>query len=286
MSARMSRLLVAVAVTCACLAHAGKPTFESVVKKFPAATLPFTLTTRGDEKVKLTRDEATALGIYADTSPQLAVLRESKLPVVPAPDAIAFSRDLRPIAAIQRKGHQLLFLAYDWEETGVNEQRTYLLSFDDKGTLLGGLLFHRDAGCAAWGAETNVSSINQGGAISRLINAKYPIYGNGIDETLKVAGEARARVTSSGALEVMPTAWKNRNGRYIDRKTKEELIYDKPVLYYRPSEGKPLRRLDGEGNSWRHKDVTRPWLLTWNDLRSELSVENSEGVVQLFTREY
>ena len=250
----MFRLLVAVAVTCACVAHAGKPTFASVLKKFPTATLPLTMATPPDVKASLDKEEKALL---------------------------ALSGNPHPVAAIQRKGLWLLLITQEAQ----GEHQTSLMSFDEQGQLLGSVLFHRDAS-GSWGRETNVSSINEGLAISRLINGAYPIYGNGIDETMKVAAEARARVTSTGAIEVMPPAWKNRNGRYIDRKTKEELIYDKPVLYYRASVGQELQRLDGEGNSWRHKDVTRPWLLTWNDLRSELSVENSEGVVQLFTREY
>jgi hypothetical protein len=250
----MFRLLVAVSVASACVAHAGKPTFESVLKKFPPAKLPLTMVTPPDAKVTFDNDEKALLKV---------------------------SGNVHPVAAVQRNGLWLLLVT----QGGDSEQQTSLMTFNAQGLLLGSVLFHRDAS-GSWGRETNVSSINEGGAISRLINGSYPIYGNGFDETMKVAGEARARVTSTGAIEVMPPAWKNRNGRYIDRKTKEELIYDKPVLYYRASVGQPLQRLDGEGNSWRHKDVTRPWLLTWNDLRSELSVENSEGVVQLFTREY
>jgi hypothetical protein len=248
----MFRLVVVLAVTCASLAHAGQPTFASVLKKFPTATLPLTMATPPDAKVSLDKAEKALLNV-ADS-------------------------EARPVAAIQRKGHWLLLVTLDGE-------RTMLMSFDDQGQPLGTVLFHCDAS-GSWGRETNVSSLNEGGAISRLINGSYPIYGNGIDETLKVAAEARGRVTSTGAIEVMPTAWKNRNGRYLDRKTKEELIYDKPVLFYRAGEQQELKRLDGEGNSWRHKDVTKPWLLTWNDLRSEVSVENADGAVQLFTREY
>lgn len=257
----MSRLLVALAVTCASLAHAGKPTFQSVLKKFPPATLPLTIATPSEGGARLDKEELAALGLFEN--------------------GVTY----RPVAAIERKAHWLLLLAFNREDARGGDHQTSLLSFTDQGQLLGTLVFHRDA-WGSWGKETNVSSINEGGAISRLINTSEPIYGDGFDETMKVAAEARARVTSTGAIEVMPIAWKNRNGRYVDDKTKEELIFDKPVLYYRAGEGKPLQRLEGEGNSWRHKGVTKPWLLTWNDLRSELSVENANGEVQLFAREY
>lgn len=260
--ARMSRLLVALTLTCASVALAGKPTFQSVVKKFPRATLPLTIATPGEGAVRLDKDEKPVLGIFGNAG-----------------------ASVRPVAAIERKGNWLLLIAVDTEDAQSGRHQTSLLSFNDAGQLLGMVLFHLDA-WGSWGRETNVSSINEGGAISRLINGSYPIYGNGIDETMKVAGEARARVTSTGAIEVMPPAWKNRNGRYIDRKTKEELIYDKPVLYYRAGPEQELQRLEGEGNSWRHKGVTKPWVLTWNERRSEVSVENADGVVQLFTREY
>lgn len=277
----MTRLFTLLTLLCAPLALAGKPTFQGVLSKFPPATLPFTLKEPAEQKKKkkLTVAEAGALGIYKDTSAPLADLRDSKVPPLPGD-----TKTLWPIARFERKGYQVLLLGYDHNDGMGGDQQTFLLTYDGSGALLGGVLFHK----MSWGGdggESNVSTLDQAGVVSRLITASYGIYGNGVPEQLVVLAEARAKLTSTGAVEVMPRAWKNRRGRYIDRKTHEELIVDNGVAY-RADASKPMQQLEGDGNTVRFKGSPKPYLLTWNDRRSAISAQNPSGAVQVFTREW
>jgi hypothetical protein len=275
----MFRIIPLLTLVLAMNSVAAKPTFQSALQKFPPAILPITIKERTEQKAKLTLAEAEALGIFRDASPQLAFLREAKLK-----SAANEKRVLRPLALIPRTGYQLLLLAHDFEGGLFVDRRVFLLSYDEKGVLLGGVLFHRDSGSSE-GSESNVSTLDQIGVVSRLITEKHAISGNGMDEPLIVVAEDRAKLTSSGAFEVMPRAWKNRKGRYIDRKTNEELIVDKGVLY-RANKDQPLQQLEGEGNTFRFKGAAKPYVFTWNDRRSDISCENPDGAVQVFSREW
>jgi hypothetical protein len=44
--------------------------------------------------------------------------------------------------------------------------------------------------------------------------------------------------------------------------------------------------LVGDGNTVRLGDDPRPWLLTWNDRRSEITAQTPSGDVQRFVRQW
>lgn len=261
----MSRLVTLLTLLCAPLALAGKPTFQSVLAKFPPATLPLTLEAPGQQTLKLTTAEAAALGISKDN------------PVAGLP-----GKSLRPIARIQRKSYQVLLVASELDKT---TQQTFLLTYGEKGTLLGGALFHRSVHSEKT-AESNLSTLDQAGVVSRLIKEKHPLHDEGLPGEFVVTSEQRAKLTSTGALEVMAPAWSTRTGSYLDHATKEELrVFDKRV-FYRPNVTTPFQELEGDGNTMRLKGAQTPYLLTWNDRRSAISAQNPSGAVQLFTREW
>lgn len=261
-------------------ASAKKPTFDDVLKKFPAATLPITLKEAGAQATKLTAADLEALGILKDTSPQLASLRDAKKP--PGEDE---TKALWAVGAIQRTGYRLVLIRYDFEQPMANGKLTFLLSFDDKHTLLGGLTCHVESGSEA-GGETDVSTLNQAGAISRLITETVPMHEEGLPEELKITSEQRAKLTSTGALEVMPAAYSTRSGAYRDPKSKEELRVFEKRVFYRAKDTKPFQELEGDGNTMRFKGSPKPYILTWNDRRDAISCQNPDGSVQLFAREW
>ena len=266
-------LVLATAVT-------AKPTFQDVLKKFPATTLPLTIKTAAELKTRLTSADADALGFLKDTSTQLGGLREWK-----KKPQEGQTRALWPIARVQRTGYQLLFIRYDDDQQLSSSKETFLLSYNDKSELQAGLIFHLEVASEA-GASTDVSTLDQAGVISRLSKWKYPMQEEGLPEELVVTSEQRAKLTSTGALEVMSAAWSTRTGSYIDRKSKEELrVFDKRV-FYRANDSKPFQELEGDGSTVRFKGSPKPYLLTWNDRRSAISCENPGGAVQLFEREW
>ncbi len=272
-------LLVATAVLGA------KPTLRDVMKKFPAQTLPITIKELTDPSVKLTAAEVEPLGFLQDTSESLSGLRDWKKKS--APDV---KKVLWPIAAIQRTNYQVLLLRYDEVGKASSTRSTYLLVYGDAG-LRGGMLFHvAESGEAI---ETNVSTLDQAGVVSRLITAKHPLRepvsapdGGVVPTEFVVTAEQRAKLTSTGVLEVMPRAWSRRNGLYVDRKSNEEFLALDKRVFYRAEKSKPSEELEGDGNTMRLKGSTKSWVLTWNDRRSEISVQNPEGLVQVFTREW
>lgn len=271
-------LLIATAVLGA------KPTFQDVLKKFPTQTLPITIKELTDQKVKLTATDAEPLGFLQDTSESLSGLREWKKK--PAADV---KKALWPIAAIQRTKYQVLFVRYDEVAKASSTRSTYLLVYDDTG-LRGGMLFHLARSGEA--TETDVSTLDQAGVVSRLITAKHPlpqlplaVPDAGVAPTeLLVTAEQRAKLTSTGTLEVMARAWSRRNGLYVDAKSKEELLAMDRRVFYRADKTKPVQELEGDGNTMRIKGSDKPYILTWNDRRSEISVQNPEGLVQHFDR--
>lgn len=258
-------------------AFGARPTFQDVLKKFPGSTLPFTVKDSSAVKEKLTSADADTLGFLKDSSPQLATLRGWK-----RKDA-EVTKALRPIAIVQRTGYQLVFLRYDAEFQRGASSETFLLSYSDKGELLGGLTFHL-AFAGEAGAATNTSTLDQAGVISRLIRASTPMHEEGLPEELVVTSEQRAKLTSTGTFEVMAPAWSTRTGAYLDHKSKEELrVFDKRV-FYRGNDTRPFQELEGDGNTVRFKGSPKPWILTWNDRRSAISCQNPDGNVQLFER--
>ena len=64
------------------------------------------------------------------------------------------------------------------------------------GELLGGTTFHVSSSSEA-GGETNVSTLDQAGVISRLIKFKYPMMEAGLPEELVVTSEQRAKLPIS-----------------------------------------------------------------------------------------
>ena len=261
-------------------ALAAKPTFLDVLKKFPIVTLPITIKEASDPKVKLTPADVTALGFLKDNSTGLSDLRRWK--EKPSQDG---KKSLCPIAAIARTGYQVLLVQYDADEPMMSTHQTFLLAYSEKGELLGGTAFHVSSSSEA-GGETNVSTLDQAGVISRLIKFKYPMMEEGLPEELVVTSEQRAKLTAAGTLEVMAPAYSTRTGSYIDRKSKEELrVFDKRV-FYRANESKPFQELQGDGNTMRFKGSPSPYILTWNERRSAISCQNPDGAVQLFTREW
>ena len=261
-------------------ALAKKPTFESVLKKFPVVTLPLTLKESTEQKTRLTSADLEALGVMKDTTAALAGLRAAKTPA-----GLDEKKSLWAVATIQRTGYRLMLVRADVDQPMANGKTTFLLSFDDKNTLLGGLLFHQDTESEA-GKQTNVSTLDQAGVLSRLIKTLIPMHEEGLPEELKITSEQRAKVTSTGAFEVMAAAYSSRSGSYLDHKSKEELrVFDKRV-FYRANDTKPFQELEGDGNTLRFKGSPRPYILTWNDRRSDISCENPDGAVQLFTREW
>ncbi|MDP2269653.1 MAG: hypothetical protein Q8N23_28170 [Archangium sp.] len=246
-----------------------KPVFQDVLKKFPAATLPITIKDLEEHKVKLTAAEAGALGFLKDSSEALSGLRAWK--------EKGGKKQLWPVAAIRRTRSLVLLLQYDAD----TNRQTYLLTYDDQGALLGGLLFH----VSNAGSENDVSTLDQAGVISRLITAKHQLQDDALPEVVVLA-EQRAKLTSTGSLEVISRAWSRRSGRYIDRKTKEEFLVSDKRVFYRPDDAKPLQELQGDGNTMRLEGSEKPWQLTWNDRRSDISAQNPRGEVQVFTREW
>ncbi len=246
-----------------------KPSFPDVLKKFPAATLPITLKSPDEHKVKLTAAEAGALGFLQDTSDALSALRTWK--------EKGGKKQLWPVASIRRTNYLVLLLQYDAE---ANKQ-TFLLTYDEKGALLGGMLFH----VSNAEVESDVSTLDQAGVLSRLITSKHQLKDEALPEVVVLA-EQRAKLTSTGALEVISRAWSRRSGRYVDHKTKEEFLVADKRVFYRADEAKPLQELKGDGNTMRLEGVEKPWQLTWNDRRSDISCENPKGDVQVFTREW
>jgi hypothetical protein len=257
-----------------------KPTFQDVLKKFPASTLPITIKDLEKRATKLTSAEADALGFLKDDSPQLATLRAWK-----KKPSEGEKKWLAPISSVQRNGHRLLLLRSDREFPMGSSHETFLLSYSDTGELLGGLAFHLELSTEAGGA-TNTSTLDQAGVISRLIKATTPMHEEGLPEELVVTSEQRAKLTSTGTLEVMAPAWSTRTGAYLDRKSREELrVFDKRV-FYRANDTKPFQELEGDGNTVRFKGSPKPYVLTWNDRRSAISCQNPDGKVQLFDREW
>jgi hypothetical protein len=262
------------------LAVGAKPTFQDVLKKFPLATLPLTIKGPVEQKTKLTAADADALGFLKDDSALLTSLRSWKK----KPDQDE-KKALWPIGQIQRTGHQLLLVRYDDDLPMMSAKETFLLSYNDKGELLGGVTFHVESSGEGGGA-TNLSTVDQAGVISRLIKTTIPMMEEGLPPELVVASEQRGKITSTGTLEVMAPTWSTRTGSYIDRKSKEELrVFDKRV-FYRASDSKPFQELEGDGSTMRFKGSPKPYLLTWNDRRSAISCQNPGGEVQLFTREW
>src|SRR5690349_4228495 len=86
-------LVVAVAVLGA------KPSFEDVVKKFPAAKLPMTIDELPTLKAELTAADIEVLGFLKDKSAALKGLREWKEPPYSGDAVAPGSKHLRPIAA-------------------------------------------------------------------------------------------------------------------------------------------------------------------------------------------
>lgn len=279
MSARMRFSAVFLSLL-ASTALAAKPTFQDVLKKFPVTTLPLTLKDAAEQKTKLTAADVDALGFLQDSSPQLAALRAWKK----KPDQ-GQKKALRPIASVQRTGYQLLLLRYDDELPMRSGKETFLLSYSARGELRGGLTFHQELSSEAGGA-TELSTLDQAGVISRLIKVTMPMHEEGLPEELVVTSEQRAKLTSTGALEVMAPAWSTRTGSFIDRKSKEELRVFAKRVFYRANDTRPFQELEGDGNTMRFKGSPQPWVLTWDDRRSAISCQNPDGSVQLFTREW
>lgn len=261
-------------------ALAKKPTFEAVLKKFPVSTLPITIKEAADPKTKLTVADLEALGVMKDTTAALAGLRAAKTPA-----GLDETKVLWAVANVERTGYRVVLIRFDVGQQMFNGKQTFLLSFDDKNTLLGGLTFHAESESEA-GKQTNLSTLDQAGVISRLIKTLIPMHEEGLPKELKITSEQRAKITSTGALEVMPAAFSTRSGSYLDHKSKEELrVFDKRV-FYRANDTKPFQELEGDGNTMRFKGSPKPYILTWNDRRSDISCENPDGTVQLFTREW
>ncbi|MDP1823149.1 MAG: hypothetical protein Q8L48_07905 [Archangium sp.] len=257
-----------------------RPTFQDVLKKFPASTLPITIKDLEKTSTKLNAADADALGFLKDASPQLSSLRAWK-----KKPGEGEKKSLAPIAAIQRTGYRLLLLRVDSEFPMGSGSETFLLSYSEQGALLGGLTFHLEFSTEAGGA-TNTSTLDQAGVISRLIKTSTPMHEAGLPEELVVTSEQRAKLTSAGSFEVMAPAWSTRTGAFLDHKSKEELrVFDKRV-FYRGNDTKPFQELEGDGNTVRFKGSPRPYVLTWNDRRSAISCQNPDGKVQLFDREW
>ena len=272
-------LVVAVAVLGA------KPTFEEVVKKFPAAKLPMTIDELPTLKLELTADDIEVLGFLKDKSATLKGLRDWKEPPFSGDAVAPGSKHLRPIAAIQRADALMLVVRYEHLEDMFQTYWTFALSYDARGTLLGGGLLHAfNTGEA--GAEENVSTLDEAGALSKSITAKIPLYDEAAGDELIVTSEQRGKLTSTGSLEVAPPKWSTRNGLFIDRKSKEELLAIDTKVFYRANNLKPLQQLEGDGKTMRFKNSPKPYVLTWNDRKSEVSCKNPDGRVQVFTREW
>lgn len=84
----------------------------------------------------------------------------------------------------------------------------------------------------------------------------------------------------------MPRAWSTRTGSFIDRKSNEQLYVVEKRVFYRANAKGDFQELAGDGTSVRFKSSPKPHVLTWNELRSELSCQNPDGTVQLFTRDF
>jgi hypothetical protein len=264
---------------------AAKPTFQDVLKKFPVSTLPITIKDATDQKTQLTRADVDALGFLKDKSEGLRVLREWKDKPYADEQYQEGKKYLWPVALIERSGYQLLLIQYDSVGQMLIFRETFLLSYNSKGELLGGVAFHEWHG-GEMGEERDLSTLDQAGVISRLIKVTMPMMEEGLPPDLVITSEQRAKVTSTGAIEVMAPAWSSRTGTFIDRKSKEELRVFTKRVFYRANETKPFQELEGDGNNMHFKDSPKPYVLTWDDRRSAISCQNPDGSVQLFTREW
>ena len=266
-----------------------KPTFEDVLKKFPLATLPFTLKDcpelTAKTSAKLTAPDAEALGFLDDESDLLRTLRTWKQ----KPQS-GEKKALWPIARVQRPSHQVLLVRYDDETPMAQSRETFLLSYDGAGQLLGGLTFHLEFSSEA-GAATNVSTVDRLGVITRMATAKTPMHEAGLPEELVVTSEHRAKLTSKGTLEVMKASYSTKSGAFVDLQSKEELrIFGQGLngqsVFYRGNDSKPFQALEGDGKTVRFQASPSPYVLTWDDLKSAISCQNAKGEVQLFTRQW
>lgn len=278
-------MMLSLGATVTVLLVTAKPTFEAVLKKFPTATLPFTIKDcpelTAKSASKLTIADAEALGFLNDESELLRPLRAWKRK--PAGEE---KKTLWPIARIERPSNQqLLLLRYDDETPMMQGKETFLLSYGANGELLGGLTFHQEFSGEA-GETTNLSTVDQMGVISRLVTVKRPMHEEGLPEELVVTSEHRAKLTAKGTLEVAETSFSTRSGAYLDLQTKEELRIFGKSIFYRGNESKPFQALEGDGKSVRFKGSPAVYVLTWNDVKSAISCQNPKGEVQLFTRQW
>lgn len=245
----------------------GATPFESLLKKFPAASLPFTIEKTAETKARLTSSDVETLGFMRDGSSSLSSLREWK----------ARKKSLWPTASIQRGASVVLALRCD---QGARKE-TYLLSYSNEGRLQGGLLFHLEEPSGV----TNISSLNQAGVISRVTKNTWPMQEHGLPPELVVTAEHRAKLTSTGMLESMPPSYWTRSGVFVDRMSKEELRVFAKRVFYRSREGEAFQELEGDGNTMRSKGSPNPYIFTWDDRRSAISCQNPAGKVQVFVRE-
>lgn len=240
--------------------------FESLVKKFPAASLPFTIDKTAQTKTKLSPADVETLGFMKDGSSSLSSLREWK----------SGKKSLWPTASIQRGDSVVLALRCDQGE----RKETYLLSYSKAGQLQGGLLFHLEEP-----SGSNISSLNQAGVISRVTKNTWPMHDDGLPPEMVVTAEHRAKLTSTGSLEAMPPSYWTRSGIFVDHASKEELRVFTKRVFYRPRKGEPFQEMEGDGNTMRTKSSPNPYIFTWDDRRSAISCQNPAGKVQVFVRE-
>lgn len=244
---------------------AAKPTFESVVKKFPVQTLPFDMASHLDASdagvvtaVKLTAVDVKALGIEND-----ALLKGKK-------SLIAHAR-------VQRTGHELLFIRFEQK----NQAETYLFSFSDTHAYLGAMVFHAQSTDGDV-VTTNVSTITQAGALARVTKITRPQQDVGLPPECIVTAEQRGKVTSKGALELMPPFWSSRSGSYL-RGTEELRVFIKRV-FYRAKQDEPFVEMIGDGTNMRLPSEVPTWTLIWNERRSEISALTPSGDQKMFVR--
>lgn len=267
-------LFLLVAVPCS----AAKVDFAAVLKKFPPVSLPFVINTLGEPGAKLSRDELDALGVFKTNAALLEPLQAYRQKLKKGQ-----TRAMYPVAAIVRGAQRVLALRFDELSKDHERRQTFLLSYDEQGALLGGLPFHVVEKGALL-SETDVSNLNFIGVASRVRHVTRPLKDAGLPTELLVHCEQRAKVTSTGALEVMAPSYLTRSGAYVDPATKEELRVFDTKVFHRAGEQAPFVELEGDGKVVRFKGAEKPYLLTWDDRRSAISAQTPAGTVQVFTR--
>lgn len=250
-----------------------KPSFNDVAKKFPELSLPLTLKEPLELKQKLTPQDLAALGLAG----------QELLGDLNVPASKKEKRALWAVGRLARATFTLYLLCVDRELAPATSRRMVLFSLGAKNELVGAAELLVEATDEAR-VRSGITTLDAAGGIARSLKDVRKTSELGLPAELAVTSEQRVRVTSSGAFEVSPTTWTARTGAYVDERSGEELRVEVRRVFFRARVGEAFVEMTGDGNTMRLGADQRPWVLTWNDRRSEISVQNPAGEVQRFVR--